>query len=46
MLRQFATHMLKEMERQAGTLSPELQEMDKMWQGSMAGPSHFAHDSS
>ncbi|CAN0861316.1 hypothetical protein LINGRAHAP2_LOCUS8170 [Linum grandiflorum] len=38
--------MLKEMERQTGTLSPELQEMGKMLQGSMAGPSYFTHDSS
>ncbi|CAN0917066.1 hypothetical protein LINGRAHAP2_LOCUS30074 [Linum grandiflorum] len=41
MFRQFATLILKEMERQAGTLSPELQEMGKMLQGSMAGPSNF-----
>ncbi|CAN1239765.1 hypothetical protein LINGRAPRIM_LOCUS2470 [Linum grandiflorum] len=39
MFRQLATLMLKQMERQAGTLSPELQEMGKMLQGSM-------HDSS
>ncbi|CAN0893105.1 hypothetical protein LINGRAHAP2_LOCUS17959 [Linum grandiflorum] len=38
--------MLKEMKRQAGTLSPELQEMGKMLQGSTAGPSNSAHDSS
>ncbi|CAN1239766.1 hypothetical protein LINGRAPRIM_LOCUS2470 [Linum grandiflorum] len=46
MFRQLATLMLKQMERQAGTLSPELQEMGKMLQGSMVGPSNFAHDSS
>ncbi|CAN0919638.1 hypothetical protein LINGRAHAP2_LOCUS31572 [Linum grandiflorum] len=42
----FATLMLKEMERQAGTLGPELQEMGKILQGSMTGSSNFAHDSS
>ncbi|CAN0903194.1 hypothetical protein LINGRAHAP2_LOCUS22421 [Linum grandiflorum] len=36
--------MLKEMERQTGTLSPKLQEMGKMLQGFMAGPSRFAYD--
>ncbi|CAN0906166.1 hypothetical protein LINGRAHAP2_LOCUS24084 [Linum grandiflorum] len=46
MFRQFATLMLKEMERQTGTPSLELQEMGKLLQGSMAGPSRFVHDSS